>query len=364
MERKDLVAIWDKALERLSVEPSEATSYALRISAGTSGKGPLIAPTKFDQALLRSWLGGAERTLACYGPRGTRLFNVLNIDLFGGKVLTVGVEDIAPERAALLEEFMPTRIVGYPTFVLRVAEAMSAQARSGVVSLRLAGELLSETMEGAMQALFPNAELVMQYVTSEVGAVSRPSCGYLPRNTYHPADEVSVVIDSPDEAGVGEILVSKIMSGERIVEYHTGDLGRSYPCSCRCGETTALELRGRAGTDYLKLAGAVLRIEEFDRAISAYKDYVDDYRVEATTRVGKDGPSVGVVQLLLRWSGALPTSARKQEIANEIAGRLFVTPTRTLSQLVAEGLFDPLEVKFSSESLPGGYKTSKMRYLS
>ena len=149
------------------------------------------------------------------------------------------------------------------------------------------------------------------------------------------------------EQGIGDILVSVALDDTtRIENYRTGDLGRMLLGPCACGKKEVFEIVGRKGQDYVKLSGATLRREEWDR-VSAALHLFDDYRVEAS-RVVVDGKVQGKVLMRIYRKDGVGTAALAQEIADKVADMVFVTPTRTYSQLVSAGLLFPLAVEFSA----------------
>jgi hypothetical protein len=114
--------------------------------------------------------------------------------------------------------------------------------------------------------------------------------------------------------------------------------------TCPCGRSRVLELHGRAGFDFIKLQGALLHRAEFDRVLARYPAVVRDYRVEASeVRTGDKYKGRVVLTLLTPELG--PTETLKREMRDAIEKDLFVTPTQTLAQLVAQGLCMPLEVQ-------------------
>lgn len=355
-----MIRLMDAALHSFFPASADAKQFIVRGSSGTSESGPLLSVSKLNTTALRAWLGGDERTLVCYGPRGTRLFNLLGAVFFQNQCLLVDGDDITSQHILLLDQFAPNRIVGFPTFVIRVAALMTPATRNAITSLHVSGEMLGESMERALREYFPQALLKVQYVASEIGPISEHPCGYLPRNHFHINRNVTVEIESPDEHGVGDLLISKVLYAGPVIRYRVGDIGRLYSCACACGATSALEVFGRSGRDYVKLAGGLLRAEEFERVMAKYKGVVQDYRVEAATLLEK-GLVQGKVSVFLYCGARGPTPALQKEIVQTIS-TIFVTPTRTLAQLVEQGLFAPLEVSIASKPFTEGHKASRLRY--
>jgi phenylacetate-coenzyme A ligase PaaK-like adenylate-forming protein len=145
----------------------------------------------------------------------------------------------------------------------------------------------------------------------------------------------------------------------RLEEYHIGDVGRLFEYSCPCGKSSVLEVLGRAGFDYVKLAGAILRQEEFDRVIARLNMF-DDYRATfSSSYAGARLQGQGIVHIYRKDGVGTPALAR--EIATQIEKELFVTPTRTWGQLVEDGLLLPLDVVFVPKPFPVGNKPVRLR---
>ncbi len=365
MDRSDILAQADEVLAHFSPAPGTAKSYVLRTSSGTTG-APIVLPIeKALNPILIKWFGDDMPTLVCYGARGTRMYNLLGMSKIAEgrkRVLVLDNKNISPGIARLIDDFAPECIVGFPSFILKVSEHFSHVARAVVRELHVAGEMLTPAVLKIFSTTFPNARVASTYVCSEAGSIAF-SCSHLPPNQYHPKFDVSIVIESPDDEGIGEIVLSAQANGIQFSGYHPGDLGRLHNVACPCGKSLALEVLGRRGHDFIKLLGATLRREEFDRAISLFANLIDDYRVEASTVA--DGEVLrGRIFLKTHTNGLLPSPALQQEFAARFAAEVFVTPTRTIAGLVAEGVLLPLEVEFSSEPFAQKHKDIKLQQIS
>ena len=121
------------------------------------------------------------------------------------------------------------------------------------------------------------------------------------------------------------------------------------------------EVRGRIGYDYVKIGGAQLHSEEFERVAAELDLYFTDFRVEA-----KIEESAGVLQTSLRLI-VLPRGLLLQDpavqkiVAREFERRLFVTPAKTLHDLVVEGSFLPLRLELATGPFPIQHKTVKIK---
>lgn len=224
----------------------------------------------------------------------------------------------------------------------------------------VAGEVMTEPRVKLLRESFPFARIRTMYNVTELFLpVSLPSCGHTPLNQYHPAKDVTIEIREPDEHGYGDLLVTRhLPQGVTIERYRTGDIVRM--CGpCPCGEAITFEIVGRRGFDYLKIAGTILRREEFDRVLSLEPGMADDYRAEASEEL-VDGRITGKIVLRVFRADGVSDPQLGAHIAELVSQNLFLTPTRTLGELVSEKNFLPLVVEFVSEPFPAKFKEVKV----
>ena len=368
MERTELIEVGKRLLARLrsaDLKPEEARQHLIRTTSGTTGEGPLVIAIKVTWGFF-SLFEGLMRPVVCIGALNGRLTYVLAVYHTNGdapmRVVALDAGDLSLESALLLGDFKPDTFRGGPSFVAGALQLLPSAVRSEVRNIRLTGETLTEERAQAFTQQAPNATVRMMYATSELGTLSKsesPSsaCPYLKRNQYHPADGVEIEIEDMDVSGVGEVYVSKTLGEERIMHYRIGDVARFLP-PCRCGEQVTFELVGRTGRDYVKLVGAILRREEFDRVARLFP-YIDDYRVEAR-EVSAGGAPRGHITLRFYHRGGPVTDALLEETKEKFSRELFLTPTQTLAALVKQNIFLPPTIEFSVKPLPQGHKDIKI----
>ena len=316
MERKDFPPVAERMLADLLLAPkSEAKLCGLRMTSGTSGREPLLLAWG-SGVNIHTFPAGAERTVICQGALGMRLGSLLFLRY------------------------------GFTSFILKMIDFIDDKTRRAISSLRFTGEGLSKQAEKIMNNLFPKAEIEMLYSSGETGQISKPSCNYLPFNHYHPHDGVTVEIDNPDESGVGDILVSKNFGGDVSIErYRIEDLGRMHNIECECGEKITFEVVGKSGNDYLKLGGAILRREEFDRVAQMCDGLMDDYFALADS-VTSEGKIKGRITLTVYKKSGQCDDVALSEIKKRFSEELFLTAEKTLNEMVDGGYLMPLVVEF------------------
>lgn len=370
MERSDFARIAEQTLEsHINNPPRDGRTRLVRMTSGTTGNLPMVFVREQPED-PPGWYIEASKAMLCGGSVPWRLGWVL---MFRdekiprpAQILTIDAADLSHDVSHLIADFRPDMFAGFPSIIARVSEQISAAIGRAVRSIVMTGESLRAEVRHAFATRFPHAILRMQYMIQEIGYVSSPRyCPHLPLHTYHPARGVNAVqldVNDPDETGAGELLVSaRINRSIDITQYRYGDLARISHAPCACGENESFEIIGRKGHDFIRLMGATLRREEFDRAAKEYADLFDDYRVEARA-VDDAGSLKGKV--VLKVHGARDaSSAGLQSIARRFSETVFLTPTRTLAQLAASGEFLPLEVIASEEPFAQKHKDVKLREL-
>ncbi|MBI5457474.1 hypothetical protein HY971_01990 [Candidatus Kaiserbacteria bacterium] len=359
LERKDIVEIWKGIVAGFIAKPPlHPEEYEIRLTSGTSGNEPILIVRRHEPL---HW--NALRRVQCSGSMGVRLQHLLNALVDEPDVPTriwaLDGSDIQEEMGPLMEDYAPDGIRGSCSMILRAAGHIPAKTRAAVSSAVFGGEQVTPALRQAAERAFPNAKLQTVYRAIEVGSISEEPCGHLPFGHNHPAAGFGMNVHDPDKQGVGDILVSVALSETTFIEnYRTGDLGRAVTGPCVCGKEEVFEIVGRRGQDYVKLSGATLRREEWDRVADALRLY-NDYRVEAS-KVVLNGKVQGKVLLRIFRRDGAGTEALAQEIADKVAKTAFVTPTRTYSELVATGLLAPLKVEFSTTPFLRGKKEVKI----
>ena len=364
LDRSEIIELTEQQLKEFIDSPRESTDawlYALRISSGTSGHKPLMAVVPHVPIAYEKYKG-AHGVMVCFGSRMVRLsFAVFArlCDKRGSRIMLLDIEDESSSLRTLIEDFNPDIVAGQSSFVARISNTMSHNSRKEIRSIILGAEQLTAIFETLVSEKFPRAHLDMYYSASEVGLIGW-SCPYLKPNEYHPVDGVVFELADADEKGVGDLLVSKNISPSiRVDQYRIGDVGILTNTSCACGAKITYRSLGRLGRDYVKLAGALLRREEFDRVVALQPDLVEDYRVEASTTVS--GSAVrGKIELHVYTRRNDTEGTLVAQIAELFNKNLFLTPTQTLGVLVKKRLFDPITIRLSSTPLPINNKGVKI----
>ena len=358
MDVREMWAALDRELDVfLQERPHNAKEWAFRVSSGTTGV-PRVKLTRYEAGATKRF-DGTRKALVCMGADSARLRNALIMDNLkypdSPHILAVAASDLNDSFSVVINEFQPDSLFGFPSLISRVASYVSKETGASVTRLVLYGERVGASMEAFFRERFPRAALSMTYNAGELGPVSRPSCGFLPLNQYHPRDGVTITIDQ--EGGEGMIRVSKNISPTiRVESIETGDIGRLVDIQCPCGRSVAFEIVGRDNVDYVKVAGAILTVDESDRVMRLLPS-IEDYHIDASLEV-VEGALLGK----LRLSIFPPHKHDEETIREQVSKELRLTPTRTLSDLVRDGIFKPLEIRWQEQPFPASVKRKKLSF--
>ena len=206
------------------------------------------------------------------------------------------------------------------------------------------------------------AEIEMGYGISEAPGGVGGHCRYLiekyPKSlgrAYHPLLPVSIV--ELDEADVGEIAIRT----QELGWYLTGDAGRLVSEPCVCGASQTLFVEGRINYDIVHCVGATVRTDLLEKAFSPLRNFVEEYSVEVR-EASHEERTVGAIAIAIVPTALLRSRADAEAfIAGEVAKTLQVTKTRTLDDLVRDGIFLPPAVSLVEALSRGNGKKVRLR---
>lgn len=364
VSRHELGTLFKKFIrDKFSRPLAHAGMYSIRVTSGTSSE-PLVALLPFSRLIPSACFRG--RMLLCAGSMSHR-FTIVSTIYQQKKdtpvrVFTVGRNELreGSNLGRCLKEFLPEHIVGVPSLALHVGALLDKETTNAVTSSVFLGEAISSSTLSTLNERFPKMKTRSIYISMELGIYSTAPCGYLAQGQYHVAEHVRMRISSPDPKKEGEILIStEIEPGVRVVDYCSGDIGRLSSYACPCGASDMLEVLGRKNGDYVKVVGALLLSAELER-VAAMVPYITDFRVRVSERLHEGVPR-GNIELIVYSSRGVGTDALKGEVSEIFARNLFLTPTRTLSQLIQESVFDPLVVTWVERPFPQEYKQVRIQ---
>jgi len=371
LEREDVArmvnAIFD---DFLFAPPHDDITRIIRMTSGTTGREPMMVLRELQDGSANqvAWFTDVERPLVCFSQLQLRSIYVsyFRVDRTkqGSPILAIDSADLTDDIAPLLADLAPDQLMGFPHMALRLADYFSESAVSTVRALRMTGEPLDESLHAMLAKRFPAATIRSQYIMAEIASISAMTCAYLPVRRFHPADHVRIEIFEPDETGAGDLLVSTVIHQRvPVSRYRVGDVARLVDGVCRCGEKTTFELLGRRGYDFVKIAGALLVRDDFDRVAGLCADLFDDYRAEVR-EVERHGTLCGNISLRIYRDDGRHPAGLEDEVAARYSRELFLSGTQTLDEFVTKGLFMPIAVSVVTEPFPSKHKNVKLSFRS
>jgi phenylacetate-coenzyme A ligase PaaK-like adenylate-forming protein len=361
--RDEITELGLKTLENFKKNPGDDVVF--RVTSGTSGKSPIMLLMSADVLVdpqYGTWYTGAQRLVICYGSLVYRHYQALaqTRKKPRGRALAIDLADLNSSLGPLLADFAPDAFLGNPSFIVRAGELCDRATAEAVRDIKCVGELVTEGHRRAFASLFPNARVAGVYTTSELGPISTVTCAYQKPHVFHPRKGITIEIAEPDETGAGDMLLSGEMHGGiQVHQYRIGDVVRELG-ACACGEEKTFESLGRRGLDFIKLMGTLLVQTEFDRVMREFP-MIADYRAEASA-VEQGGRLMGKI-LIRACAHVLPSAALQREIAEKVMHELFLTPDKTLFDLVARKEFLPLSIEWQTDPFPATGKVVKLRHV-
>ena len=366
LTREELTAV--SPLKRLYL-PFDKIDF-LRHTSGTTGTKPLL--------LFRNKMPG-------YALAGERCL-ILRGDIGGAYVMTfyrkkrqppplviVATSQNMTLLQALMDDFQPDSLETSPTLAILTADHINMITRERIKFVQLLGERYGTTEYEILRTQYPNADIAVSYGSAELGIPSY-QCKTLKAMkpfAYHPHPLCFLEITDPSNGAwipdkeEGELVVTELYeSPHQIIRYRTGDAGRIVNSEkCACNAPFAFEGAGRIKHDIIKIAGGVIRTDEIERVIAGLsRQFEPDFRGVVEFVMDVDGKSLPAFSLSLIPKDKLAYHpAAIEKIRQEIAGRLFLTTTKTLADFLKEGQFASFDIIFVEMFSPEA-KAQRLRF--
>jgi phenylacetate-coenzyme A ligase PaaK-like adenylate-forming protein len=258
--------------------------------------------------------------------------------------------------AMVAKELKPEIIFTTPTILdFFVKELLSIGFDTGLVkNISLGGESTSNLKLDYFKSVFPKANILFRYGSSETGGQRGYRCEYLKTKTpdiYHPAGAFIEIVNENGEVvndgDFGEIIHTDLISpkGFPFIRYKTGDMGSSYYEECPCGNNRIIKLGGRANYDVLKFSGITLYSEQIEKSLSEFSDKIQptfEMHVFEEKNNDKILPKLVLKLALEKNPGAITAKV----VEAQVTKNLQLSANKNLKYFVDNGIFLPLEVVF------------------
>lgn len=322
----------------------------MKITSGTSGKEPLVFPrirppryhNHFDALHPTSCI------LNFFPPqhlmqRGRDDAKVSTLTVIDGDAATID----GTVRFALhagLDHIMCT-----PSLLDVLMPALERNgATDNIKRIELGGERVTPSIYRRLRETFPNAFLCADYGMTEtqgvagVGEMTEDGAFYTSTKGHYweIINEDGAVIH---DAGImGELVISHTEYEDvafPLLRYRTGDYAR-FVEDTETGDKR-YEVLGRVDLDYIKIPGGEIRIEDVERAVKNIHPLLcDDFEVHVFPRCAEHPLSMEV--RVASKTEITITEALSQELAQLLASRIHISPTRTYAHGVTDGLYATL----------------------
>lgn len=332
----------------------------IRVTSGTSGMGILPVPRTqryprgeiFDKSYLKR--KNFKRAATFSGAQC--LYAGMFRDLLGIDLLQLDPGN-TPVSNALLAEYMPEVILGFPYTITAMLPHLSQRVIDSIKMVILFGEYCSPSQLQLMRKAFYGAEVVSEYASVESQTTLAGPCPRIIREKkwwVHPYPRYAlfelVHLDSgvtiTEEGILGELIVTVLRPTVfPLIRYKTGDSARIVKrmCDCEIG-SPAFSIDGRIHIDRLRIPRGELHAGEIDRTLSTLnKSFACDsltLRYAESLQGGK--VLLPKVTAMLWWDDSKIDSHR---LASLIAETLYVNPSMTYADGVKKGFYLPLSVE-------------------
>jgi len=236
------------------------------------------------------------------------------------KAVSIPLGSALPMETILhyLHEFQVTAIIGLPSFLLKVAEAVYESKGKYSFPLRYifyGGEYVGPAMAKYFKSVFPGVHIHSAgYATVDAGVLGF-QCPHCKNGVHHlmKEDQFLEILDpdtmEPVEDGeVGELVTTVLNKRHMpIIRFRLGDLGRWLP-PCPCGRQQPLfEILGRCD-DRIHVGGAHLFVNDLQTAIEEVPGLSFNFQVEITTREHRE---VLIIRVETNADGHTPAQMKK-----------------------------------------------------
>ena len=274
----------------------------IHASSGTSGKPTTVAYTQND---IDNWADIVARAVAIAGGEPAGIFqNAYGYGLFtGGLGLHYGAERLGmatvpisggntDRQITIIEDYKPTVIAGTPSYILKVAEELSAQGydpRNTSLKYGIFGaEPWSEEMRKLLEESF-NIKACDIYGLSEVmGPGVAMECHEAQDGLHIAEDHFIVEVINPDtlepvrDGEEGELVFTSLTKEAfPVIRYRTGDIASITREKCKCGRTTTRmsRVKGRID-DMLIIRGVNVFPSEIEHFLIRMDELAPHYQVQ------------------------------------------------------------------------------------
>jgi len=272
--------------------------------------------------------------------------------------------------ANIIKEAHIEGIISTPTILtLLIAELVKIEINNRIKWVCLAGEHCSNEKRDVISKSLPNASIEMVYGSAEAGIIGI-QCDETrgETNHFHPVEEIFLEVLDDDgkpqkQDTPGKIVITSLTKKAfPLIRYDIKDMASLEFKKCKCGASETFKLLGRSELDSVKIQGTLIHAEAIERALSLLKDTVEsDYKLSVYERKvqNKMLPEL-VIELVPKEKFIVNPQDFLDKITKVISKNLWLSPKKTLDDLVTNDIFLPLKVELVDkiEKNPNGKNSS------
>lgn len=228
---------------------------------------------------------------------------------------------------------------------------------------RLSGEIVTPAKRKILKDLFPGVEIFFHYGAAETSgrayqcrrlANKEGSVFYHPLMTDYHFEIIDQDTGQPARFGEkGELVLTDFWNrATPLIRYKTGDLASFYENDCPCGAPgPLLQVWGRINKESVRAGGLEIRKDMLEKPLLNLSDCVkEDFEAHIYERFVNGKPRIKIILNLSLRETAKESSWLKKTITDEFLKNWRLSPRLNLKAAIEAGLFDPLEINFTSFS--------------
>ncbi|MDQ7822821.1 MAG: acyl-CoA reductase [Candidatus Eremiobacteraeota bacterium] len=262
-----------------------------------------------------------------------------------------------------LDLFRPTALIGLPSVIIQLAEALEKRSRPlELKTILYGGEHLSDEVKEYLRKVFSAGNIMSAgYASVDAGPVGY-QCPHCTGSVHHLLTEYQVleVID-PETGGTaapgvtGELVITNLKRRLMpVIRYRTGDAGRLIEGQCPCGRSDGLfELMGRCD-DVVRVGTVSIYPDEIEHHLAAFPAVSHLFQIVAKSAARKD-------HLVIRVESRLDEAKDQRYLAGTIR-RAILEGHGELAEALREKWLGSLSVEIVPKgSLPRVARTGKIK---
>ncbi|MCH7883524.1 hypothetical protein IIA95_03880 [Patescibacteria group bacterium] len=162
----------------------------------------------------------------------------------------------------------------------------------------------------------------------------------------------------------GELIITslRLPHAMPLVRYRTGDAAHVVKDACSCDDSDPrIELLGRINSDFVRIGGGEIRVEEVERIMTPFYVYIEPlFKIEVQEHYSKRKRTAELTCLVIKKSNSsLSEEMLRYQIITVLMEELRLSPAMCLKDAVVAKLFMPPKVNFVSR-LPFNTKNPRI----